>query len=170
MQRHRGRRTVHQLENALAQFCTWLVGPEHCGFGQLKPSTVRDYIASLGRFRRSTVAVHASALRGFFGYLRLDGTLTTDLAAVIELPPRYSLAHPPQVLSPSAVEELLAGVGRSTALGKRDLAMLLQAARYGLHPSDIRPLRFEQVRWREQRILVVQSATLICACSVSQSH
>lgn len=159
MQRHRGRRTVHQLENALAQFCTWLDSHGHSGFCQLKPSTVRDYISSLGRFRRTTVAVHASALRGFLGYLRLDGSVTTDLASVIELPPLYSMAHPPHVLSPGVVERLLAIVDRSTALGKRDLAMLLLAARYGLRPSDIRGLRFDQVHWREQRIVLVLSKT-----------
>jgi len=159
MRCHRGRRTVHQLENALAQFCTWLDSRGHSGFGQLKPSTVRDYISSLGRFRKSTVAVHASALRGFLSYLRLDGSVSTDLASVIELPPRYSMADPPRALPPSVVERLLAGVDKATALGRRDFAMLLLAARYGMRSSDIRGLRFDQVHWREQRILLVLSKT-----------
>jgi site-specific recombinase XerD len=157
--RHRGRRTVHQLENALGQFCTWLAGRRHCEFGQLEPSAIRSYISSLARFRRSTVAVHASALRGFLSYLRLDGTLANDLAAAIELPPLYSMAQPPQILSEGTVDRLLAGVDTSTPLGKRDLAMLLLAARYGLRSSDIRLLRFDQVHWREQRIDLVISKT-----------
>jgi site-specific recombinase XerD len=157
--RHRGRRTVHQLENALGQFCTWLDGRRHCEFGQLEPSTIRSYISSLARFRRSTIAVHASALRGFLSYLRLDGTLANDLAAAIELPPLYSMAQPPQILSEGTVDRLLAGVDTSTPLGKRDLAMLLLAARYGLRSADIRLLRFDQVHWREQRIDLVISKT-----------
>lgn len=48
-------------------------------------------------------------------------------------------------------------VDRSTAIGKRDYAMLLLAARCGLRPSDIRGLRFEHVRWRERLIVIVQS-------------
>jgi integrase/recombinase XerD len=157
--RHRGRRTVHQLDNALGHFCTWLDGRGHCEFGELTPTIIRGYISSLGRFRRSTVAVHASALRGFLSYLRLDGTLADDLAPAIELPPLYSMAQPPRVVSEDTVEQLLAGIDSSTPLGKRDLAMLLLAARYGLRSADIRGLRFDQVHWREQRIVLVISKT-----------
>jgi DNA replication protein DnaC len=39
-------------------------------------------------------------------------------------------------------------VDRSTPRGKRDFAILLLAARYGLRASDIRCLRFENIRWR----------------------
>lgn len=159
VRRHRGRRTVHQLENALGHFCTWLDSRGQREFGELKPSTIRDYISSLVRFRRSTVAVHASTLRGFLSYLRVDGTLANDLAPAIELPPLYSMVQPPQVLAEHTMERLLAGVDKSTPLGRRDLAMLLLAARYGLRSADIRGLKFEQVHWREQRIVLVISKT-----------
>jgi site-specific recombinase XerD len=68
-------------------------------------------------------------------------------------------AEPPQVLDHEMVEHLLGSVDRSTALGKRNYAMLLLAARYGLRASDIRSLHFEDVRWREQRIAILQSKT-----------
>jgi site-specific recombinase XerD len=157
---HRGRRTTHQLENALGRFCSWL---DHSGgvteFHRLTAAHVRDFIASLQDFRPATVAVHGSALRGFFAYLRLEGVLERDLAWAIELPRLYSLSQPPQVLAEETVERLLAAVDRSSPMGKRDLAMLLLAARYGLRSSDIRGLRFDYIHWREQRIVLVQSKT-----------
>jgi integrase len=57
------------------------------------------------------------------------------------------------------VERLLGSVDRSTSLGKRDYAMLLLAARYGLRSSDIRKLRLEDIRWRGQWIVLIQSKT-----------
>jgi integrase len=69
------------------------------------------------------------------------------------------MSQPPQVLGEEIVERLLAAVDRSNPMGKRDLAMLLLAARYGLRSSDIRGLRFDHIRWREQRIVLVQSKT-----------
>ena len=159
VRRHRGRRTTHQLENALGRFLQWLATGGITELHQLTPTMLRDYHSSLHRFRRGTIAVHASALRGWLGYLRLQGLVAIDLAQAVVLP---RLAHniaPPHVLDKPTVERLLGSVNRSTPLGKRDYAMLLLAARYGLRSSDIRMLRMEDIRWREQRIVLIQSKT-----------
>lgn len=156
---HRGRRTTHQLENVLGRFCSWLEGRGVIDLGRLTPTLLRDFISSLQSFRPATIALHASALRGFLAYLRLEGVLETDLVWAVERPRVYSMSQPPQVLSEEVVEQLLAAVDRSSPLGKRDLAMLLLAARYGLRSSDIRSLRFDHIHWREQRIVLVQSKT-----------
>lgn len=159
VRRHRGRRTTHQLEYCLGRFFDWLA---RSGIADLRSVTgqhVRDFVSSLEHFRPATIAVEASALRGFLSYLHLNRVLETDLANAVERPRIYRESQPPQVLDPKTVECLLAAVNRSTALGKRDYAMLLLAARYGLRPSDIRSLRFENVYWREQRIVLLQSKT-----------
>jgi site-specific recombinase XerD len=85
--------------------------------------------------------------------------METDLSYAVERPRLTQWAEPPQVLDHEMVEHLLGSVDRSTALGKRDYAMLLLAARYGLRASDIRSLQFEEVCWREQRIALLQSKT-----------
>jgi site-specific recombinase XerD len=159
VRRHRGRRTTHQLENALGRFCLWIESRGVTELCQLTASHLRDFIASLEGFRRATVALHGSALRGFLAYLHLKGVLVSDLAWAVELPRLYSMSQPPKVLAEETVERLLAAVDRSSPLGKRDLAMLLLAARYGLRSSDIRSLRFDDIHWREQRIVLVQSKT-----------
>jgi integrase/recombinase XerD len=156
---HRGLRTTHHLENYLGRFCVWLDGHGPAELNQLTPSVLREFIASLARFRRSTIAAHASALRGFLAYLRLEGLLDRDLVTAIELPRLYSMAEPPRVLEDDIVERLLSTVNRSTPLGKRDFAMLLLAARYGLRSADIRGLQFDHIHWREQRVVLTQSKT-----------
>jgi len=85
--------------------------------------------------------------------------LGKDLVWAVELPPVYSMAQPPQILEDDTVDRLLAAVDRTSPMGKRDLAMLLLAARYGLRCGDIRALRFDNVHWRERRIVLVQSKT-----------
>lgn len=160
VRRHRGRRTTHQLENTLGRFCLWL--ERSCGvaeFGELTAAHLRDFIASLHGFRRATVASHGSALRSFLAYLHLEGVLKSNLAPTVEVPRLYSRGQPPLALTEETVERLLAAVDRSSPLGKRDLPMLLLAARYGLRSSDIRGLRFDHILWREQRIVLVQSKT-----------
>ena len=156
---HRGRRTTHQLENALGRFCRWMTQTGLTELHQLTPGRLRDFLGSLGHFRPATIAVHASALRGWLGYLRLKGLLTIDLSQAVTCPRIYRLSSLPQIFNKATVEKLLGSVDRSTALGKRDYAMLLLAARYGLRSSDIRKLRLQDIRWREQRIALIQSKT-----------
>jgi site-specific recombinase XerD len=159
VRQHRGRRTTHQLENALGRFFRWLATGGITELRQLTPRVLRDYLSSLHPFRRATIAVHASALRGWLGYLRLQGLVEIDLAQAVVLPRLAHINAPPHILDKPTVERLLGSVNRSTPLGKRDYAMLLLAARYGLRSSDIRTLRLENIHWREQRIVLVQSKT-----------
>jgi integrase/recombinase XerD len=67
------------------------------------------------------------------------------------------MSPPPQVLDDETVERLLGAVDRSTAIGKRDHAVLLLAARYGMRASYIRRLQLPNIDWRGQRIVFVQS-------------
>jgi site-specific recombinase XerD len=156
---HRGRRTTHQLENALTRFFQWMAGAGVTELHQLSPERLRSFLSSLEGVRPATIAVQASALRGWLGYLRLKGLLAIDLAQAVERPRIYRLSSPPQVFDKPTVEKLLGSVNRSTPFGKRDYAMLLLAARYGLRSSDIRKLRLEAIHWREQRIVLIQSKT-----------
>jgi integrase len=65
----------------------------------------------------------------------------------------------PDVLSQAEVDRILGAVDRSTPLGRRDYAILLLAARYGLRPSDIRTLTLDEIDWRGARIDLRQLKT-----------
>jgi site-specific recombinase XerD len=159
VRRHRGRRTTHQLEYCLERFFLRLAAGGVDDVCSVTPEHIRDFLWSLRSFKRTTIATEASALRGFLRYLHHQGLIDAQLVYAVEMPRLYRLGHPPAVLGEQAVDRLLAAVDRSTALGKRDYAMLALAARCGLRPSDIRGLRFDHIVWRQQRIAFVQSKT-----------
>lgn len=120
VRRHRGRRTTHQLENCLGRFFGWLAGSGIADLRALTRQLVRDFVSTLEHFRPATIAVQASALRGFLSYLHLNGVLEVDLSYAVERPRLYRWSQPPQVLDSETVERLLAAVDRSTLLGNRD--------------------------------------------------
>jgi site-specific recombinase XerD len=157
--RHRGWRTSRSVEVALRQFFQWLGERRIWRIEAIGPSIVREYIASRRDLSRSTLAGHASALRGFFRYLGMRGAVPVSLAMLVESPRRYRISQPPSVLDAVTIERLLECTERSTPIEKRNFAILLMAARYGLRPSDIRSLRLDDIRWREHRIAIVQSKT-----------
>ena len=156
---HRGRRTTHQVEKGLDKFFRWLADRQVSDLQSLSATHIRDFMPSLGSYRPATIAVHASTLRSFLTYLHFKEILKVNLSCAVDRPRLYRWSEPPHVLDADTVEHLLRSVNRSTPRGKRDFAILLLAARYGLRASDIRSLRFENIRWREDRIVLTQSKT-----------
>ncbi|MEN8182711.1 MAG: site-specific integrase [Myxococcota bacterium] len=159
LRHHRGRRTTCQPEACLVRFFMWWDQGQHDAISEITVEDVRGFLRSLAHLSPASIATYSSALRGFFRYLHLNGQIAASVIYAVEGPPQYRLAHPPPVLEEAMVEQLVSSVDHSTALGKRDRAMLLLAARYGLRPCDIRGLQLENIRWRDQRIVLRQSKT-----------
>lgn len=65
----------------------------------------------------------------------------------------------PSVYTAEEVEAVIASIDRTGPKGKRDYAMTLLAARYGLRVSDIIGLRFCNLLWEKNRISLVQQKT-----------
>lgn len=159
VRRHRGRRTTHQLEICLKRFFLTLAERGVDDVCSVTPAHIRAFLSSLRGFKQATIATEASALRGFLRYLHQQGQIEAELVYAVEMPRLCRHGRPPAVLDEDTVGRLLAAVDRSTALGKRDYAMLSLAARCGLRPSDIRALRFDHIHWRQRRIAFMQSKT-----------
>ena len=104
--------------------------------------------ATAVRVSTSTVADTCSSLRMFLRFLQATGHLASDLASGV-MAPRFRLsARPPRTLSWRDVKGILAAVRREDPTGKRDFAMLLLLASYGLGAAEILSLRLEDIDWR----------------------
>jgi len=157
VKQHRGCRRPDIIEDRLRRFFGWLAAQGVNEIEAVSSGHLRSYLSNLTHLRRSTVAGQVTALRGLMRYLGMQGTVSTKLAMAVESPRRYRMSQPPQVLDDETVERLLGAVDRSTATGKRDYAVLILAARYGMRPGDIRKLQLASIDWRGQRIVFVQS-------------
>lgn len=65
----------------------------------------------------------------------------------------------PAIYSDEEVEQLISSIDRSSPLGKRNYAMILLAARYGMRASDIIGLRFSNIDWVHNSVNIVQTKT-----------
>jgi site-specific recombinase XerD len=65
----------------------------------------------------------------------------------------------PSVYNPDEVRQIEHSVEQSSNVGKRDYAILLLASRLGLRVSDIAALRFNNLDWDNNRIVLIQSKT-----------
>jgi integrase len=82
-----------------------------------------------------------------------------DLSPAIAAVRQYRLVGIPDVLTNKELSAILRSPDRKTAIGKRDYAILLLVARYGLRPSDIQQLTLDHINWRSRQIELHQTKT-----------
>jgi integrase/recombinase XerD len=100
------------------------------------------------RLSKRTIADTCSSLRAFLRFLRITGRVTTDLADRV-IAPRYRIdERPPRTLPWSDVQKILHAISRTQAPGKRDYAILLLLATYGLGAAEVLGIRLEDVDWQ----------------------
>ena len=72
---------------------------------------------------------------------------------------KYRLADVPCALGWDQVQQLLAAVDRHEINGRRNYAMLLLAATYGLRSCEIRALRLDDIHWDDDEITIFSPKT-----------
>lgn len=100
------------------------------------------------RKSRRTLATACGCLRSFLRFLRSTGRLQSDLACCVVGPRVRASEKPPRALPWPEVRRILGCVRTARSPGKRDFAMLLMMALYGLGAAEILALRFEDVNWK----------------------
>jgi integrase/recombinase XerD len=156
---HRGlaRRTAKKYIQQLSAFARYLESVGVTELSCITPGHIREFYENTGHGgpRRS----YGSALRVFFRWAAVQDWMAESLGDAVPRPRQYRHVNLPDVLSEAEVDRILAAVDQSTALGRRDYAILLLAARYGLRPCDIRQLTLDDVDWRGGRIDLRQLKT-----------
>jgi len=94
------------------------------------------------------------ALRSFLQYARYRGDIVLDLAAAVPTVANWSMTSIPRAIPAEHVRQLLAGVSRRTAMGRRDYAILLLLARLGLRSSEVVGLELGDLDWNAGRLSV----------------
>jgi site-specific recombinase XerD len=89
-----------------------------------------------------------STLRSFLYYVRYRGAITLDLAAAVPTVANWSMTSIPRAIPADHVRQLLGGIRRDTAIGRRDYAILLLLARLGLRSSEVVFLELDDIDWK----------------------
>ena len=116
---------------------------------QTRLSDVDSFVKNRAtRVAKRTVAGTCSSLRAFLRFLQITGKLSADLASGV-IAPRYRIdERPPRTLPWTDVRKILRSIPQSQAPGKRDFAIVLLLATYGLGAAEVLALRLEDLDWR----------------------
>jgi integrase/recombinase XerD len=95
-----------------------------------------------------------TSLRSFLRYARYRGEVTLDLAAAVPVVANWSMSSIPRAIGADQVRQLLATIDRSTAIGRRDYAILLLLARLGLRSGEVAGLDLDDIDWKAGQVSV----------------
>ena len=149
-------REVPDILAFMAEFTGITQGPV-CA---IRLQDVDDYVTAIaGRLRPRTTSRVCSSIRSFLRFLHLKGYLDNDLAASVTGPVLRALDRPPRALAWEDVQRLLAAVDTRRRTGRRDYAILLLMATYGMGTAEVLHLQLGDIDWRVGTIHVVRPKT-----------
>jgi integrase/recombinase XerC len=160
LNRNASAHTSAAYESDVTQFLTFVAQYRGITLAALEPThvelgTIRAFMADLYRqgHARTSVARKLSALRAFGRYLRREGWIESDPAALAVGPKREQKI--PAHLSVDEMSRLLEMPDVSTALGRRDRAVLELFYASGLRLSELVGLDLDEVNLRARMVRVM---------------
>lgn len=98
--------------------------------------------------------IMTTALRSFLQYVRYCDEGMPDLVGAVPVVANWSTDCIPRGISADQVHRLLTSIDRSTAMGRRDYAILLLLARLGLRLSAVAFLELDDIDWNTATLKV----------------
>jgi len=125
------------------------LGPRRKSLARIRVGEVDAFVTDLARrFSPRTLAHICSLLRAFLRFLYATGRLNHDLAPLVMAPRLRRVDRPPRALPWNDVRRILRSMQRDGPVARRDYAMLLLMATYGLGAAEVSALRIEDIDWR----------------------
>jgi integrase/recombinase XerD len=100
------------------------------------------------RVSKQTVARRCVSLRAFLRFLHTTERLRRDLASCVVSPCIRWPEQPPRALPWADVRRILGAIRQKEPPGKRDFALLLLMATYGLGAAEVLGLDLDDVDWK----------------------
>ena len=121
---------------------------------------LRGFLVAVAPKHRSSIGNMVRAVRRFFAFLNDSGFCGLRVDAMLsQVSPRRVRVLPR--FTQDEVGRLLGVIDTSTALGKRDLAIVRLAVSTGLRCGDITDLHLRSIDWRRDEIRIVQRKTSV---------
>jgi integrase/recombinase XerD len=133
---------------------------DHAVLRRVGPRQIEEFVRVAGaRICRASLQHTVAQLRSFLRFLASRDQVAGGLDSSIDTPRLYRGEQLPRSLPWETVQAFLGAIDRSTPKGRRDYAMFLLIATYGLRTSEVAALRLDDVEWRAGRIRVPRPKT-----------
>lgn len=147
--------SVERFKTLVGQFLTYVFPKDNYDPKKIKSSDFLEFIRQRGKkYCDRTLRSDGSALKCFTRYLYGKKLTQSDLSFAIPVISIWKNQNVIHTLTEEQMKNLLASCNRDEPTGVRDYAILLLLIRYGLRPLEIIDLRFEDLLWKEKKMIV----------------
>jgi len=151
--------TLDKIESHMSNFNFWLSTNGICSINDIKHHHIITFIKSLDPHKKALIHDTLMDLRGFFKFLYEKGIIPANLSTFIPKDNYQKHNKLPAYYTETEIEKLLKSIDRGNTVGKRDYAILVLATYLGLRASDIARLRFDNLHWDQNTIILKQYKT-----------
>jgi len=147
--------TVLKYESIARNFLSVCIGEDKLELSQLGASDVSSYIVR--QSRQSSVnwtKYTVTALRSLLRFLYLRGELATDLVGAVGKVAAWRQTSLPKALPAEQVQRLLKSCDRRTHPGRRNFAVMLLLARFGLRAGEVAALELDDFHWAQGEVVI----------------
>ena len=127
---------------------------------RIRVGDLDDFVTGLShKWKSKTVARVCSTLRAFLSFLHVTGRLGTNLARVVVSPRIRRADRPSRALKWGDVRRILRAIDLTEGLGRRDFALFLLMATYGMGAGEVLGLRLDDIDWVARTVHVHRPKT-----------
>jgi site-specific recombinase XerD len=147
--------TVENYSRHIDRFLARRFGAGPVRFERLRAQEVIAFVqGEAGRHGHGYTLQVVTGLRSFLRFLRYRGDIITDLAAAVPSVANWQKNDLPKHLPADAVQRVLDGCDLTTAVGRRDYAILILLARLGLRAGEVVTLQLEDIDWDNGQLTI----------------
>lgn len=126
---------------------------------RIDATILAEYIRTFINYSSKSMTSTMVAIRCFLQYLYLNELTSQNMADSLPKIKNYYAPAMPKTWKTEEVTKVLSCIDRGNPTGKRDYAILLMVARYGLRCSDIKNIKLENLQWHDSTIQIIQHKT-----------
>ena len=150
-----GSHTVWEYKRTARLFLTGRLEADGGGLDRVSAGDVTQFVLAECRRRSRRMSVGlVSSLRGLLRFLFLEGLMPADLTGAVPKVASWRCASLPRALPADHVARLLATCDRTTAVGRRDFAILMMLSRLGVRACEVAKLGLADIDWRAGELIV----------------
>ena len=141
--------TIQSRTPVVRRFLQHRFGDEQVALSRLRACDVVEFVKREvpHKTNRNWAKVITVALRSFLRYVRYRGEDMPDLVAAVPAVADWPMTSVPRAVSADQIHQILTGIDRGTATGRRNYAVLLLLARLGLRASEVAFLELDDIDW-----------------------
>lgn len=143
----------------LERFSNYLAAQGIVALNEVDMAVIEGFTRSLAVYGKPTINHTLRTVRGLLKHAYDTGVIMVDKSELVPHVHYNRRARVPSAYTAEEIINLLETVDRNNPVGKRDYSILLLAARLGLRASDICGLKFENIKWEENSIEIIQQKT-----------